>query len=398
MLMALNHVRKRYALELLLKKLKFSPVVLLQGARQTGKSFLVKNLLPDKIKKNYKNLDLATLKDFASKNPDTFVREVDEDHVLIIDEAQKVPELFDSIKAVVDDDRRPGKYILLGSTEFSKLSRIRESLTGRATRLLIYPMTLSETLHLPLNSSIHFVNPKPRVTRLNLIRYLKQGGMPGLFGIKNENEKINALKDWIDLTVYRDVALFKDIKVDSELIIRILTAVSVLEESTAGAISKFLKVDLRKVKTHLNILTTLFVLHKIEPFKTSTGKTSYYFCDVGFLNYFEASFEKKLKTWVLQELLAQISYCQHQLKKVYFYRTAKGSMIDFIICNKEKIETVFKLFSDEKVNTKQFEILHFFKEKNKSHFLDDSKQFVLSGTITTIKTKEILIAPWESIA
>jgi predicted AAA+ superfamily ATPase len=257
---------------------------------------------------------------------------------------------------------------------------------------------LSETLNLPLNPKKDFLNNKPRVSRFNLIRYLDNGGMPGLFGIKNESEKFNALKDWLELTVYRDVTHFKGIKADSELILRILSAVSSLEESTAGAISKLLKVDLRKVKTHLHMLTTLFVLHKIEPYKTSTGQTRYFFCDVGFLNYFEATFEKKLRTWILQELVAQVSYSEQQLKKIYFYRTAKGKLIDFIICKNEKIQTAFKLIAEEIADSKQYEILNSFRQKNKSHFMDDSKLFVLSGTFVNLKDKGVTVVPWESIA
>ncbi len=99
----------------------------------------MKNLIPEKINRLYKTLDLASVKNFAAENPDTFVRDVENGQLLIIDEAQKVPALFDSVKAVVDEQRRPGQFILLGSTEFSKLTNIRESLTGKASRLRIFP-------------------------------------------------------------------------------------------------------------------------------------------------------------------------------------------------------------------------------------------------------------------
>ncbi len=394
----MNHVRQRYALMLLLKKLKFSPVVLIQGPRQTGKSFLVKKLIPEKIQTVYKTLDLAATKNFATENPDTFVRDIEPDQILIVDEAQKVPAIFDSVKAVVDEQRRPGQYILLGSTEFSKLTNIRESLTGRASRLKIYPLTLSESKYLPLNTSADFINAIPRVSRADLMKYLKNGGMPGIFGIKSDNEKLNALKDWVELTAERDAVNFKNTKIDSDLIFRILASVATLDDTSAGGLSKHLRTDLRKINTHLNVLTTLFVLNKIEPYATSTGKAQYFLCDVGFLNYYDSTFEKKIKTWVAQELIAQISYSAQDHKKIYYYRSAKGKILDFIICDKENVETCFKIIPDEISQSKQYELLRSFKIKNSTYFTKNTKLIVLSGTLQKMKDENIQIYPWESIA
>ena len=394
----MNHIRKRYASPLLLKKLKFSPVVLIQGPRQTGKSFLVKNLLPERIQKEYKTLDLASVKNFAANNPDSFIRDREAGIVLIIDEAQKVPLLFDSVKAAVDEDRQPGQFILLGSTEFSKLNNIRESLTGRATRLKVFPLTLSEVKHLDLNNSKNYCNEKPRVARTDLLKYLKNGGMPGLFGIKNEAEKFNALKDWIDLTAQRDATNFKNVKVDSDLIIRIMSSIAILEDTSLGAISKHLRVDIRKIKTHMNVLSTLFVVNKIDPYPTSTGKTQYFLCDVGFLSYFQGSFEKKLKTWLIQEFTAQLSYLEQDLKKLYFYRSPKGSIIDLIICKNEVVEFCIKLFPEEKTQSKQYELLRSFKIKNSDYFSETAKLIALTGTLIKLKDDDVFIYPWESIA
>lgn len=394
----MNHIRPRYALELLLKKIKFSPVVLIQGPRQTGKSFLVKNLLPDKIKKEYRTLDLASVKMFASENPDTFIRENEPETILIIDEAQKVPLLFDSIKAYVDEKRVPGQFILLGSTEFSKLTNISESLTGRATRLKVFPLTLAESRLLPLNITKYHINEKPRVTRVELLKYLKNGGMPGLFGIKNEAEKFNALKDWIDLTAHRDSLNFKNVKIESDLILRILSAISFLEDTSIGSIGKYLRVDVRKIKTHINVLSTLFVVNRIDPYPNSTGKPQYFFCDVGFLGYFQSTFEKKLKTFVVQEFLAQLSYMEHDLKKIYFYRSSKGRLIDLIVCKNESVELVIKIFAEEQTQSKQYELLRSFKERNLNYINDTTKLIALTGSLIKIKCDDIIIYPWESIA
>ena len=396
--MMINHIRDRYALTLLLKKLKFSPVVLIQGARQTGKSFLVRKILPAKNTKTlYKSLDINSVRVFAEQNPDSFVRDTEGQITLVIDEAQKVPALFDSVKSVVDENRIPGQFILLGSTEFSKLTNIRESLTGRASKLKIFPLTLSETKHLPLNSSEDLLNQKSRVSRQDLFTYLRNGGMPGLFGIKNEMEKQEALKDWLDLASERDALSFSKLKIDSKLIQRLLEGIATLNDTSAGALSKYLRVDLRKIQTHLSVLKTLFVVHEIVPYPGSTGKSQHFLCDVGFLSFYNATFEKKIKSWIVQEVLAQIFYRQEAKKHLYYYRTPKGSILDLVVVENEKIKLCIKINPDESYNSKHFDLLRAFHKKYQSEFHQKSKLIGLSGTLERFKDNSVEIFPWESI-
>lgn len=116
------------------------PVVALTGMRQTGKStFLQKQ--PE-----FKGRKYVTLDDFAQfaaakENPDTFV---DTDEPLIIDEAQRCPELFIAIKRAVDKNRRPGQFIISGSANFLLMKSISESLAGRAVYFNMHPFNRRE--------------------------------------------------------------------------------------------------------------------------------------------------------------------------------------------------------------------------------------------------------------
>src|SRR3989338_3377810 len=165
------HLRNRHVLKLIEKRLKFSPVIALQGARQTGKSVLVRDILAKGLKTaKYISFDSRTAADFAEHRPDSFLSNYSDSHPLIIDEAQKAPAIFDAVKLSVDEDRRPGRYLLLGSTEFSHLTKIRESLTGRLSRIRLYPLTLGETHNLPMRNfqMSHLFLDKPRMTRAQL--------------------------------------------------------------------------------------------------------------------------------------------------------------------------------------------------------------------------------------
>ena len=84
----------------------------------------------------------------AQKNAEAFLNSFQQEP-LIIDEAHKAPVVFDEIKALVDSDRRPGRFILTGSVQFSSKLDIRESFTGRVVNLRFDSMTLPETLGVP---------------------------------------------------------------------------------------------------------------------------------------------------------------------------------------------------------------------------------------------------------
>ena len=258
------HARNRYVVENIIKKLSFSPVVTIQGARQTGKSFFVKNILvKDYPKLEYLTFDKSSDRDFATSNPDTFLEQYTEARPLILDEAQKVPEIFDAIKFSVDNNKIPSRYLLLGSTEFSRLHKIRESLTGRISRARLFPFTISESLNQPISNSkkSFFINDSPIITRSELMRFLTNGGFPGIFFIYNKTERDLLINDWLELTTERDIHQFSGLKLDSQLCQRILQGVAVLEHPDQASIAKYCRRDGRVIKRHLEALVTLFVLN-----------------------------------------------------------------------------------------------------------------------------------------
>ncbi len=119
------------------------PVVVLTGARQTGKSTLVRDLLGDP--RAYFSLDDLEIRDQAVRAPaDLVAREPR----LTLDEAQRAPDLLFAIKQAVDRERHPGQFILTGSANLLLMRRVSESLAGRASYLTLWPMTRAEVLGL----------------------------------------------------------------------------------------------------------------------------------------------------------------------------------------------------------------------------------------------------------
>lgn len=388
------HYRNRYIVASLKKKLRFSPVVAIQGVRQSGKSFLVRELLPKEIKHaHYETFDRKITRDFASTNPETFLSKFIDNYPLIIDEAQKVPEIFDAVKFVVDQSRTPGKFLLLGSTEFSKTTLISESLTGRMSRIRIFPLTLSETLSLP-QRQINLRKPfheEARFKRNNLVRYLERGGMPAIFSIHSLKEQELAFEDWITLTCDRDLRQIPNLKLDSNLARNILEKIAKLEEPTAGNISASLGKDLRKTKIHLESLETLFVVHKINPYQKSTGKPVYLLCDTGIASFFGATFERKLETHLVLHVLAAMSYQMEAKTQLSFYRSSTGARIQLLITVGAKT-TAIKIMPTEKIDLREIAVLTAFQKK-----YPDITTLAFGPERFSLKKDKIEIYPWESL-
>jgi uncharacterized protein len=124
------------------KAAKTSPVLVVTGARQTGKSTLVRHLAP---RTSYLTLDDVEVLERARREPDALVREAGP---MVIDEVQRSPELLLAVKRAVDLHRKPGQFILTGSANLLLMKSVSESLAGRALHLTLWPMTRREQLGL----------------------------------------------------------------------------------------------------------------------------------------------------------------------------------------------------------------------------------------------------------
>jgi len=125
------------------------PVVVLMGARQTGKSTLVRDLVGDPGR-TYVSLDTRAMLERALEDPETFVAQAGPAGRLGIDEVQRAPDLLRAIKIVVDHDRQRvgGRFVLTGSANLLLMKQVSESLAGRASYIGVWPMTRREQLGL----------------------------------------------------------------------------------------------------------------------------------------------------------------------------------------------------------------------------------------------------------
>ena len=139
------HERKRHVRDLLLQRLKFSPIVGVFGHRQVGKSTLIA-----KIANEYRTLDDVATLEFAHEQPKKFIQSMKQ-HPAAIDECQMEPRLFPTLKERVRISKRPGQFILSGSVRFTSRKAIRESLAGRMASIECLPFSVSELVQEELN-------------------------------------------------------------------------------------------------------------------------------------------------------------------------------------------------------------------------------------------------------
>lgn len=328
------HQRSRHILPLLLKRSKLWPVLGVLGMRQVGKSTLLRDQTASQIGAVYKTLDDKDVRERAARQPGHFL-EMEGDRPLIIDEIQKAPDLFDAIKAKVDRKRLPGRYLVSGSTEFSKKTGIRESLTGRIGIFRLYPLTLAEMTQNPfvrpwVGTSSSSSSSWTDASLPAVWQRIRHGGMPGICFLRSNEERKASFDAWLETTCYRDLQQIRGSRLSGDLAMSILSALAALETPSAAALAAILKQDARRIKNHLDALESLFVLIRLNPDERGVGKSHYYLCDSGLTLHLGGGETAALKTWLLNEALAQFEYGGVK-PKVRHYRSARGSVVDWVI-------------------------------------------------------------------
>src|SRR5918994_3181783 len=124
------------------RSLRDMPVVLVNGARQTGKTTLVRAIAAGRPGMRYVTLDDAATLAAAQTDPAGFVEGLGEG--VVFDEVQKAPELFPALKVAVDRRRTPGRYLLTGSADVLAMPSLSESLAGRMESRLLWPLSQGE--------------------------------------------------------------------------------------------------------------------------------------------------------------------------------------------------------------------------------------------------------------
>ncbi|MDP1598537.1 ATP-binding protein [Phenylobacterium sp.] len=247
--------------------LKDTPVVALNGPRQSGKTTLAR--LVAEQDRTYLTLDDATTLEAARSDPAGFVRGLD---TAIIDEVQRAPDLMLALKRSVDEDRRPGRFLITGSANLLTIKAARESLAGRMEVITLLPLAQAEVLEAaePLFLTQAFTGKLPKAARpplgADLVNIVLTGGYPDVLARESARRRRDWCRAYIDAIAERDVRDISTIEKPSEIpnLIRVAAHHSgqLLNFTT---ISTDLRLARKTVESYLDVLEQLFLVRRLEP-------------------------------------------------------------------------------------------------------------------------------------
>lgn len=200
----------RYCTDRVKLALADTPVVVISGPRQCGKTTLVKNLQLENW--HYVSLDDPTQLAEAKADPTGFVRQFTARHI-VIDEVQRVPELFLPIKQLVDEDRRPGRFILTGSADAKLIPNLSDALVGRMESIPLLPLAQCEIRESAggfLKDILAGNIPKQSEIRIRqrLIESAVSGGFPEPLSPDNASRQVAWFQQYVQTIVQRDLLDF----------------------------------------------------------------------------------------------------------------------------------------------------------------------------------------------
>lgn len=301
------------------------PVVTVTGPRQSGKTTLVRMLFPDKP---YLSLENPHQREFARTDPLGFLNQYPDG--VVLDEIQHAPVLLSQIQTLVDDDPRPGRYILTGSNQFEYMGSIVQSLAGRTGILKLLPFSIREL-------------GEARMTSVDSLLY--SGFYPAIFDRKIRPDLFHA--------AYLATYLERDVR--NIINIRNLSLFQNFLQLCAGRTAQILNknnlanecgISNKTVEEWLSVLEASYVIYRLKPYYRNWNKRivkspKLYFLDVGLAaNLLKIEKPEHLhahplrgalfETYALGECL-KYRYNQAKRDNLYYFRDNNGNEVDLVL-------------------------------------------------------------------
>lgn len=358
---------KRQLEEVIGKNQKDGFINIIYGSRRVGKTVLINSLVSDIPLKNVLilNGDHKEAREILSDTSEANLSKLTKKYkVIVIDEAQRIPNIGLSLKILID--KYPEKtFYVSGSSSLSLAKGIKESLTGRYQKYKLYSLSTVEiTKDIPDHK-------KPALLPEQLI----YGGYPYLLQLENNEDKKNYLKSIIDDYLFNDIKDLKEI-ISEDIIKKLATllAFQVGSVVSLNELSRSLGIDVKTVDRYISLLKQSFIIFELGSFSTNPRKElikskKYYFCDNGIRNALTDQFlsldsrndtGQLWENFLAVERVKQNEY-KNQGKNHYFWRSYEKAEIDWIETKDNTISAFEFKWNKEKNHTPKS-----FKEKYKA--------------------------------
>lgn len=345
----------RFISQSIAEALKDTPVILITGARQTGKSTLCRQIIEEGIFKGQSvTLDDPATLSAAMADPLGFLQDLDK-HV-IIDEVQRAPELFLSIKKLIDEDRKDRRIILTGSADVMTLPKVADSLAGRMEIHHLWPLSQGEIQNKPSNFLETLVSKDTLFANIRsdwkqIIQIIKKGGYPEVVRRETDTRRSKWFESYIVAILQKDIRDLANIEGLTQ-IPKILQLIATRVGSTVNLsdISRLSGVKNTTLQRYMSLLEHIFLILKIPAWTpNSEGQfvksPKIILNDTGLLCYLRGEGESLLedrttaggflKNLVVMEIIKQLSWSENILKP-YHFSIHKGAEVDLILENRKK--------------------------------------------------------------
>ena len=327
-------------------------VVLISGARQAGKSTLVQIVAGDRPAER-RDLDRVQDRTAALTDPVGFV---DFPEPLVIDEIQRAPELLLAIKVSVDEDPRPGRYLLTGSSQLFGMIAAPDALPGRMETVELWPFSQGEIDGEPdgFIDAVFALGPGLRhesaVSRADYAARIVRGGLPEATSRTDARRRERFFDAYVQALIDRDVRQLSDIQHKGELrkLVRLLAARSG-SIIASGALESTLGLSRPTIARYLQALDEIFLVKRIPGWSRNLGTRAtaapkLIFVDSGIAAHEVSSdarallrpgapFGPLLESFVLSELARQLTWSD-QLADLYHYRDHSKFEVDAVLENR----------------------------------------------------------------
>ena len=336
---------KKRTLESILEiALKTFPVVLLNGARQVGKSTIALEKF-----KNYLTFDDGELRLYAKENPKGFLKNLE--LPICLDEIQKVPTILQYMKMHIDSNRVNGDFLLTGSSNVLDHKDSKDTLAGRLCELRLHPLSSKEKNDKPFENIIEKLLSRDfKLAKKDysdeVINNIIDGGYPEILELKGFSKDL-WFKSYIATYIERDARDLADIR-DIDSFIKFVNILSTRSATILNKSSLSIDVGIKDItcENYLSIINRIYQATLLRPYFINIGKTfvkspKVYFNDTGVLcSLLRINSKEQLinspysgqiyETYVFCELQKHLSYLQKS-SQMFHYRTNDKKEIDFII-------------------------------------------------------------------
>lgn len=376
----------------LIEALNDTPVVLVNGARQSGKSTLVQaagDPAAGNVARRYLTLDDTAVLSAAKSDPAGFINGLQ--GPVTLDEVQRAPELFLPIKAAVDRHRAPGRFLLTGSADVLVLPGIADSLAGRMEVLSLWPLSAAELADAPtinradaLFAADWSALQVPPCDKAELTAQLVSGGFPEAAARATQPRREAWFQSYVQAVLQRDVRELANIEQLTEIpnLLQLLATRSASLLNLAE-LSRTAKLPQTTLKRYFALLEMLFLVVRLPSWERNAGKRlvkapKVFLPDCGLLSFFLGDTPQGMaarpglpggtvETFVLTELLKHVAFSEQGLS-LWHYRTQTGTEVDFILENRMGKIAGIEVKASATVESRDFKGLRHLQETEGSSF------------------------------